>query len=125
MGNFSVDQRKTILKMYDSGMMTADELCAACDISRASLFRWLRRRRETGTVQPLPRSGRPKIRDVAHDFIRDLVSAEPYLSLTEMMERFNAAHPSTPLGRSSINRVVCDLKLTYKKKRIVARKPIS
>ena len=44
--------RERVLRAYDGGL-TQEEVASTFDISRTTLVYWLRRRRETGDIEPL------------------------------------------------------------------------
>lgn len=48
--------RERVLRAYDRGLKQ-DEVAEQFDISRTTLVQWLRLRRETGDIEPLPRGG--------------------------------------------------------------------
>jgi transposase len=55
---YSLDLREAALAAVDRGVPRA-EVTAAFAISPATLKRWLRQRRQTGSVRPRPVPGRP------------------------------------------------------------------
>lgn len=56
---YSVDLRERLLGAIDAGLSQA-EAARLLGVGAATIERWVRRRRETGGVAPLPRRGRPR-----------------------------------------------------------------
>src|SRR6185312_4587956 len=59
MKQYSVDLRERLLRACDAGLSAA-EATRLFGVSPATLERWRRRQRQTGSVAPQPRSGRPR-----------------------------------------------------------------
>jgi transposase len=59
MKQYSVDLRERLLSALDAGLSQA-EAARLFGVSTATLERWRRRHRETGSVAPQPRAGRPR-----------------------------------------------------------------
>jgi transposase len=84
-----------------------------------SFIRDLRRQhRETGTVQPKPHAGGAvaKLGLEQLPIVEALVKAQPDALLTELCERF-AQQTGVDVSVSTMQRAVCQLKLSVKKKR--------
>src|SRR6266508_2815274 len=57
---YSVDLRERVVRAFEVGEMTDHEVAALFGIGEATVHRWKRRRRETGSLDPLPhKSGNP------------------------------------------------------------------
>jgi transposase len=59
MKQYSVDLRERLLRALDAGLSAA-EATRLFGVSSATLERWRRRQRQTGSVAPQPRPGRPR-----------------------------------------------------------------
>jgi transposase len=59
MKQYSVDLRERLLRALDAGLSQA-EATRLFGVSAATLERWRRRQRQSGSVAPLPRTGRPR-----------------------------------------------------------------
>jgi putative transposase len=59
MKQYSVDLRERLLGAVDAGVSQA-EAARRLGVSTATIERWRRRQRETGSVVPAPRPGRPR-----------------------------------------------------------------
>lgn len=53
---YARELRERVLRAYDGGL-TQEEVASTFEISRTTLVYWLRRRRETGDIEPLPHGG--------------------------------------------------------------------
>jgi transposase len=64
MKQYSVDLRERLLQVVDAGLSQA-EATRLLGVSTATLQRWRQQQRQTGSVAPRPRSGRPRAIDRA------------------------------------------------------------
>jgi transposase len=63
---YSKDLRVRVLAAVDSGV-PREEVAKTFSVSVPTIKRWLRRRRETGDVEPKPIPGRPRVKGAALD----------------------------------------------------------
>jgi transposase len=56
---YSKDLRLRVLSAVDAGMPREEEVAKTFSVSMPTIKRWLKRRRETGDVEPKPIPGRP------------------------------------------------------------------
>lgn len=114
MATISIDLRKRILKAYDRGDATRDQVARRFDVSLGMVKKLLQQRRRTGSIAPMHhRSGRkPLILDSHRRQMRALLAATPDLTLEEI--RANLGLGCTI---QAIHYVLVDMGLTYKKRR--------
>ena len=86
---FSRDLRVRVIKAYDEGRGSSRELARVFGVSSAWIRKLLRLRRETGSIDPLPRrSGpRPKLSERQRDRLLQLAAEQPSLTLAELKRR--------------------------------------
>lgn len=118
---YSKDLRLKVLAAVDRGM-PREEVAEIFGVSMPSIKRWLKRRRETGDVQPTPIPGPPAHKREALDAaLPEQVRLNPDLTLDEHCELFEEVHGvkvsnATLLFRSADKRIlhaveaVCSLK---------------
>lgn len=92
---YSEDLRKTALNLIDSGK-EVEEVVSLLKISRASLFLWMKLRRETGSVAPKKdwRKGHGhKISDL--EKLKEFADENQGLTAIEMAEKWGGLTPKT------------------------------
>lgn len=118
MATISLDLRQRILKAYDRGDVTREQVASRFEVSLGMVKKLLQQRRHCGDIGPRHhRSGRkPVILDTHRREMRVLLKEEPDLTLEEIRSR-------TGLGCTiqAIHYVLDDMGLTYKK-RLSARR---
>jgi transposase len=62
---YSKDLRVRMLAAVDSGVVPREEVAKTFSVSVPTIKRWLKRRRETGDVEPKPIPGRPRLKGAA------------------------------------------------------------
>lgn len=114
MATISVDLRQRILKAYDRGDVTREQVANRFDVSLAMVKKLLQQRRHTGDIAPRHyRSGRkPLILDSHRRDMRLLLKGQPDLTLEEIRGRL-----SLECTIQAIHYVLADMGLTYKKRR--------
>lgn len=89
---YSKDLRLKALDAVDRGM-ARKEVARTFGISVPSIKRWLRRRRETGDVEPSRRAGPPARKGALLDrWLAGQLENDPDLTLEEHCEAFEEAH---------------------------------
>ena len=118
MATISMDLRHRILKAYDRGDVTREQVAGRFEVSLGMVKKLLQQRRHTGDIAPRHhRSGRkPVILDSHRREIRVLLAKQPDLTLEEIRDRLG-------LGCTiqAIHYVLADMGLTYKKRRSAPR----
>jgi len=118
MATISMDLRQRILKAYDRGDATREQVARRFEVSLGMVKKLLQQRRHTGDIAPRHhRSGRkPVILDSHRREMRVLLTKQPDLTLEEIRVRLG-------LGCTiqAIHYVLAGMGLTYKKRRCVPR----
>jgi len=112
---YSVDLRKRVLADCDAGLGTM-EVAAKFQVSESWVRRLKQRRRETGRVAPLPRSGgRPiKIAGAREKRLKELLKKHPDATLHELRRRLRLQ-----CCVSTVHLAVIRLGMSYKKSHCV------
>lgn len=110
---------EAIHEAEDSYVLIAERF----NVSRASVLRVAKKRREGSSFEPAPRPGRPSLLEEKHRaFIQEMLGKNPYLSSYAMAELFNKKFRTNRVHRSTIFRAIRALGLTFKKNSILATK---
>lgn len=109
-----MDLRKRILKAYDRGDVSREQVAKRFEVSLGMVKKLIQQRRHTGSIAPLHhRSGRkPVILDSHRRGIRVLLAKQPDLTLEEIRARIGLE-----CTVQAIHYVLVDMGLTYKKRR--------
>ncbi|HYF34601.1 MAG TPA: hypothetical protein VD994_04870 [Prosthecobacter sp.] len=114
MATLSLDLRERILKAYDKGQSTREDIAARFEVSLGMVKKLLQQRRKTGCIKPRHHlAGRKKLIVAEHRIaIRQLLKRKPDMTLAELREQLglNCTLPA-------IHYVLVDMGLTYKKRR--------
>jgi transposase len=111
---YSDDLRARVVAAIEVGA-TRPEAAEQHEISLSSVGRYLRRKRETGSVSPAQFGGYKGYALAAHEEqIREWVTEQPDITLAELAARL--AKQKIKVGLSAIARFLRHLRLTYKKK---------
>lgn len=118
MATISMDLRQRLLKAYDRGDVTREQVARRFEVSLGMVKKLIQQLRHTGDIAPRHhRSGRkPVILDSHRREIRALLAKQPDLTLEEIRARLG-------LGCTiqAIHYVLADMGLTYKKRRAAPR----
>lgn len=112
----SVDLRQRILDAYQAKEGSQRQLAKRFKVSLSFIRDLMCHHRETGTVQPNPRSGGAvaKLGKAQLPIVEALVKAQPDALLTELCDRF-AKQTGIEVSVSTMQRVVSQLRLSTKK----------
>jgi transposase len=115
---YSRDLRERVAAAVDHGEGSLREIARRFRVSLSFVARLLRRRRQTGALDPRPHGGGhpPALDRAALERLRDLVRQQPDATLDELRQRIGA-----PCSRMALWRAVRRLKLTRKKKSLHAQ----
>ena len=110
---YSMDLRKRVLAACDAGSGTK-EVARLFEVSPAWVRRLKQRRRELGTIEPLPRKNGPdpKLTPQHRTRLRELVDQQPDITLAELKHKLKLS-ASVP----TICRTLRSLGLSFKKSR--------
>ncbi len=115
MSGYPIALRVRVVAALEKGDRTYDQIAEDFGIGRASVVRWGRLKRETGSVEPRPRGG-GNFSQVCLDRLRDLVEQEPDRTSFELTVSYNKpVSRSERVHRSSIQRALTRLGYVYKK----------
>jgi putative transposase len=111
---YSVDLRKRIVKAVDEGC-SVDEAAEMFDVSRRSVYAFLKRRRETGNLEPdlAGRTGRPVILAEHMELLRALTEKHPDATLEELRQKL-----PVQVSVSTVHNALRREKITLKKNRL-------
>lgn len=111
---YSDDLRRRVVETVEDGA-TIPEAAERLGVSISSVVRFLRRRRETGSVKPSKFGGyKPYSLSPYEKRIRRLVREQPDITLAELQARLTKEKVS--VAQSSVFRFLRHLGLTFKKK---------
>jgi transposase len=105
---YSKDLRLRVLTAVDAGM-PREEVASTFSVSMPTIKRWLRRRRETGDIEPEPIPGRPSRKGaMLNDWLPNHLQANDDLTLEEHREAFEE-HFGEEVSTSTIARAIASL----------------
>src|SRR5829696_496553 len=105
---YSKDLRLRVLAAVDDGT-PREEVTRTFSVSVPTIKRWLKRRRETGDVEPKPIPGRPPLKGaVLKEWLPSHLEANPDLTLEEHRESFEEAR-GVAASISTVGRAIARL----------------
>jgi transposase len=112
----SLDLRERIVRAYERGDLTRDQVAELFQVGRASVNRLVRRFRETGSVEPNPHGGgKPrKLTARGEKALRALLAEFPDATIPELV-RLLTARAKLTLSTSTMSRELARLGFTRKK----------
>ncbi len=115
---YSNDLRRKIVAAYERGQHSQREIAELFGVSPATVRNFVRRKRERGSPDQLPRGGgaRPRIDDEARAELRRLIAASPDATLEEARDHL-ARQVGVSVGLSAVCRALAKLGLPRKKSR--------
>ena len=118
----SIDLRERVAAAYLAGGVTYTEVAERFSVGRATVSRVLRRRRETGSVEPKAhRSGNtPKVDEKGRELLRQLVDERPDATLDELAITYRE-RTEVKLALCMVYRSLSALGITRKKRRSTRR----
>ena len=114
---YSLDLRTRVLSAVQDGM-TQDEAADVFSVGVATVYRWVRLHRETGSLEPRPHGGGPEpvLSDQDHQLLKKLIEEKPDRTILELTNLTNQ-RTQNQASTSSVYRAIKRLGLTLKKKR--------
>lgn len=111
---YSMDLRERVVSACDRGEGTREEIARRFEVGVAWVYRLLKRRRETGSIEPKPHGGgqRPAFDTAADERLRQAVAERPDATLKELREA-----TGMDCGLSAVHRALVRLGLSRKKSR--------
>jgi transposase len=105
---YSKDLRVRVLAAVDGGT-PREEVAKTFSVSVPSIKRWLKRRRETGDVEPKPIPGRTPIKGAAlEEWLPGHLEEDPDLTLEEHCEAFEE-RTGTRVSDATVSRAIARL----------------
>ena len=105
---YSKDLRLRVLSAVDAGK-PREEVAGTFSVSMPTIKRWLKRRRETGDVEPEPIPGRPPRKGaMLKEWLPNHLQANDDLTLEEHRQAFEEEFGQT-ISTSTIGRVIAGL----------------
>jgi transposase len=105
---YSKDLRLRVLAAVDSGK-PREQVARTFSVSMPTIERWLKRRRETGDVEPEPIPGRPSRKEgMLREWLTDHLEANDDLTLEEHRQAFEEEF-GEELSTSTIGRAIAGL----------------
>ena len=112
----SVEVRKRVVAAHREGKGTYAELADVFQVGEASVSRWLRLDRETGSLEPKPPPGRaPKLDERGRAVLRELVEQDNDATLAELASRLQE-RTGVKLVVSAVYKVLAKMGISRKKK---------
>jgi transposase len=107
---YSKDLRLRVLAAVDRGM-PREEVARTFSVSVPTIKRWLKRRRESGDVEPKPIPGRPGVKRAAlQEWLPSHLENNDDLTLEEHREAFEEAHSGVMrVSRATVGRTIARL----------------
>jgi transposase len=111
---YSNDLRARVIEAIEEGA-TREEAAERHEVSLSSVGRFLRLKRERGSVDPAQFGGyKPYVLAAHEDLVRRVLAQQPDITLAELKAML--AKRRIKVGQTSIFRFLRHLKLTFKKK---------
>ena len=116
----SLDLRRRVVAAYESGLSgTYARTAELFGIGTATVHRWLRRKRESGDVRPLPRPGNNP-RRVELEWLRQHATDNPEARLVDRVQAWGS-HSGIRVHVDTMSKAMRAIGWTYKKKTPMAR----
>ena len=124
--SYSIDMRLAVVKAHENGVETRENLSKLFDIGSATLGRWVRRFREQGSPEALPRGGgnRRRIGGIGETVLLDLLERQPDVTLKELANLYSCV-TKMPMSKSVIGDMLMRLEITRKKRQFSRAKEIA
>lgn len=120
--SYSNDLRLRIARAYLAGEGTRAEMAERFQVSPASVDRFVRRFRETGSVEPTPHTKGPqrRVRPEEEPLLVAWLEENASLTQTELAERYEQ-QTRRPVSQRTISRVLRRMGITRKKRPFTRR----
>jgi transposase len=121
----SVEVRERVVVAHREGKGTYEQLADMFKVGRATVNRWMRLHRETGSLEPKPLPGRaPKLDERGRALLRELVDQDSDATLAELGKLLDE-RLGVKLVPSAIFKVLAKMGITRKKKTSTPRSVIA
>ncbi len=115
---YSVDLREKVVAAFNLDDVTDEEVAEQFQLGEATVHRWKRLKRETGSLVPRkPKGGGmpPRVRPEEFDLVRQIVRDQPDITIREAAWEFHR-RTNRPCSPSAMGRVLLKLGLTRKER---------
>ncbi len=114
---YSVDLRERVVAAFDRTDMTDEQVAAIFKVGEATVHRWKRLKRETGSLDRKPGGGGnpPRVAPEQYAVVRAIIEEKADLTDQEVAWEFHR-RTGRRVSRSSMNRILLKLALTRKKR---------
>ncbi len=115
---YSLDLRERVVGAFDVGDMTDEQVAELFQVGEATVHRWKRLKRETGSLVPRPPRGGgmpPRVAPEKYDLVQEIVRTEPDLTVAEVAWEFHR-RAGRSVSPSAMGRTLQKLGLTRKKR---------
>lgn len=117
---FSIDLRERVVSAVDEGEMSCRQAAAHFDVGVSTAIAWVRRFRETGSVEPGQMGGHKPVLLAAHrDFVHARFAAQPELTLRGLQQEL--ADRGIKVSYGAVWAFVHAEDLSFKKNRVRQR----
>jgi transposase len=116
---YSEDLRSRVIAACSSRRGSREETAAQFQISESTLYDWLRRWKQSGSLAPAPHGGGPTS-ELNKQVLHELAQAEPDATLAEYAERL-AERTGRRYSISRLSRALKELGLSRKGRRYAPR----
>lgn len=112
----SLDLRRRIVATYEQGDATQAEVAQRFSVGPATVERLVRRKRETGSLEPRPHGGgqAPRLTEADRALLLGWFREEPDLTQQEVAQRLSAQ--GRPVSQPTVGRALRRLGITRKKR---------
>jgi transposase len=114
---YSLDLRTRIVEAVDKQVGTQGDIAVLFGVSRSTVKKLLRQRRETGTLTPKPHGGgnRPKVNEAQRGAVRAYLQGEQNDATVEEVQQYMSGKLRVQVSRATAGRIVQGLGLPRKK----------
>lgn len=115
MKHYSTDLREAVCRACDAGA-TVTEVARIFGVSPRSVVRWRAAKRDRGSVETRPRSGRPRLLTVEEEaLLGEQVLAHSDDTLAEQAARWETEHGDV-VSEATLSRILARQQITRKKR---------
>jgi putative transposase len=113
---YSIDLRERVLRRYEQGELSQEEVAKRFLVSVKTVNRWWRGYQKEGRIAPKPMGGwlKPKVDEAGGLQIQAWLEKTPDLTLAELCEHYESAF-GVSMSTSAMDRGLKRLKITRKK----------
>jgi transposase len=104
-GSYSLDVRQRVIAACDEGRLGRREIAELYQVGESTIYEWLRLRRETNSLAPLPHTG-GRVSELDVTVLGELVEAEN----DQTLEEYAAGYAQRTGRRYSISHICRGLK---------------